>query len=71
VGKLKENCLTDDETCLDYENGAPRCLLCAHTLVRCQQDEDGFQKGVLRRYGSQDVSAQLFLRYQQNRHFQE
>jgi len=71
VGQLLKNCLTDDDTCLDYENGAPRCLLCVHMLAHYQRGGDGFQKGALRSYGSQDASVQSFLRYQQNRHFQK
>jgi hypothetical protein len=57
--------------CLGYEMREPQFLSCAHTLVHYQQGEDGFQKGVLRRYGSQDVSAQSSLHYQQNQHFRE
>jgi hypothetical protein len=44
----------------------PSFLSCVHTLAHYQQGEDGFQKGVLRRYGSQDASAQSSLHYQQH-----
>jgi hypothetical protein len=56
---------------LGYEMREPQFLSCVHTLVHYQQGEDGSRKGVLRRYGSQDASAQSFLRYRQNQHFQK
>ena len=44
----------------------PSFLSCVHTLAHYQQGEDGFQKGVLRRYGSQDASVLSSLHYQQH-----
>jgi hypothetical protein len=49
----------------------PQFLSYVHTLVRYQRGGDGFQKGALRRYGSQDGLVRLFLHYQQNQDFRK